>query len=324
MDTKRNAWKPDGEIVAHNGQAVRGDADFFAPPPAKIGQVVTAESTLSQADKPPSAAAIQTRGRVITVIVFLLTAGVVTPIFLGLMPRGKSLDLSGTLLLLGMVVVIGVLVNLVVSAVRARMQKKSLPSCSYVGVNGIVRYTLNGCAEDGATDEMLMFGDAEDLVTTETRNFYNGVYTGTTYKYDWRDSEGKSLMTSAGLYRENSKKFTSLHPYVFLLSAEVQWCEHRFDRLEAEFKANGDVQFIVDAKRAIRIGPGYIEFLWPDGDHRVPVEEFADISINEGIFRFKHRDATWLGRKGKFNFEYGKLPNAKLFLAALDQLAGIS
>ncbi len=84
MDIKRNAWKPDGEIVAHSGQPVRVDADFFAPPPAKIGQVVTAESTLSHADNPLSTAAFQTRGRVVMAVVFLLIAGAVVPMFIGL------------------------------------------------------------------------------------------------------------------------------------------------------------------------------------------------------------------------------------------------
>lgn len=324
MDINRNAWKPDGEIVAHSGQPVRVDADFFAPPPAKIGQVVTAESTLHQSDNPLSAAAFKTRGRVIMAIVFLLIAGAVVPMFIGSIPRGKGPSVSVILTIFGLLVLIGGFVALVVPKIRAGMHKRKLPSCSYVGVNGVVRYTLQGCPDDGATDEMLLFDQAEDLVTTEVRNYYNGVYTGTNYKYDWRDAEGESLMTTDGVYKENSKKFTSLHPYIFLLSAEEQWCEHRFERLKAEFETNGNVQFIVDAKRAIRIGPGYIEFLWPDGNHRVPVEDFGDISINEGVFRFKHRDATWLGRKGKFNFKYGKLPNAKLFLAALDQLAGIS
>jgi len=323
MNVKRNAWTPSGEIVAHCGEPVRDDADFFAPPPQEIGRVITADTTLSRDDLPRSASSIGTRTRLIALIVFLVVSALVILPFIFATSADKEVKVSNVIRILGLAFLVGGLVAVFVRTIMDKAHKNKLPSCSYVGANGIVRYTLKGCPEDGATPEVLLFDKAEDLLTRETRMHVNGVYQGTNYQYDWRNSAGDSLLAVKGLYKENSEKFKSYDRYFFLLSAEQQWCEHRFDRLEAEFKQTGHVDFPVDAKRAIRIGPGYIEFLWPDGDHRVAVEDFGDISLAEGVFRFKHHDATWLGRSGKFNFQYGALPNAKLFLVALEQLAGI-
>jgi len=323
MNAKRNAWKPAGDVVAHCGEPVRNDADFFAPPPQEIGRVTTADSTLNCPDRPRSAALARVRTRVRMAIVFLVVSLLVAAPFLSTMPSGKSADASEVLVILCIAFLVGGMAAWFVSKLMARARRKRMPSCSYVGENGLAVYRLKGCAEDGAELEVLLFGDAEDLLTKETRHFVNGVYQGTQYQYDWRDSAGEGLMTIKGSYNEKSKKFKLCDQYFVAMSAERQWCDHRFDRMEAEFKRAGHVDFTVDAKRAVRIGPGYVEFLWPDGDHRVDVEDFGDVSLAEGLFRFKHRDAAWLGRKGKFNFQYGALPNAKLFLVALEQLAGI-
>ncbi len=324
MNAQRNAWKPSGEIVAHCGQPVRANADFFVPPPAEIGKVISAESRLNQEDNPPSAAAIRTRGRVIAAIVAALSVGLVAMLFLNSSSKGRTLGASQIMMLVVMLALAGGIVGFIVARLHTGMRQRGLPACSYVGTDGIVWYRLNGCAEDGAEAEMLLFAEADTLTAGRTRHYYNGVYTGSTYNYNWRDANGETVMLDAGKFKEKNNPKTALHRYVFLQAAEMMWSEHRFDRMKAECDRDGFVQFVIDAKHAIRIGPGYVEFAWPGADHRVPVEEFADMSIQEGVFHFKHRDSSWLGSKGKFNFQYSQLPNATLFLEALDQLAGIS
>ena len=226
--------------------------------------------------------------------------------------------------LLVMLLAIGAFVLMTVSVIRTRKRNRNLPCCSYVGVDGVARCTLTGDCGDPIGEEMLLFSQADTLITDEVNRYHDGAYTATTYTYDWRNAEGESLISDSGAYNTDSSRFTLQHPYLFLQSAEEQWSDHRFERMKEEFVKDDCVQFVIDAKRRIRVGMGYVEFLWPDGEYKVPVEDFEDMSISQGVFRFKHRDAAWMGRKGKFNFQYGKLPNAKLFITALDQLAGIS
>ncbi|MBT3200756.1 MAG: hypothetical protein HN350_12660 [Phycisphaerales bacterium] len=324
MDIKRNAWKPSGDIVAHDGQPVRGNADFFIPPPAEIGTVITAESKLNQEDNPPSAAALGSREKVIMIITVALSLTTAATLFIAWASKSGPMTLSTIAMLFGLLVVVGGIAFFLVTRIQSDMRARALPWCSYVGADGLAHYCLNGCIDDGVTSEILLFKEADTLSARRTRNYHNGIYTGSTYDFRWCDTQGEVVLAEEGRYNEKSKKFTSLHRYIYLQSAEIQWSEHRFERMKAEFERDGYVEFVIDAKHAIRIGPGYVEFAWPKDTHRVPVEEFKDMSIHEGMFSFKHRDSSWLGSKGKFNFEYGRLPNATLFLEALDQLAGIS
>src|SRR5207249_1855803 len=46
------AWKPAPEVTAHDGSAIKPEADFFVFPPSEIGPVTTAYSTLTQGKEP--------------------------------------------------------------------------------------------------------------------------------------------------------------------------------------------------------------------------------------------------------------------------------
>jgi hypothetical protein len=48
-----------------------------------------------------------------------------------------------------------------------------------------------------------------------------------------------------------------------------------------------------------------------------------DITLGSGTFQFKHQDSRWWSGKGKFSFEYGNIPNARIFMICLKELADI-
>jgi DnaJ-class molecular chaperone len=56
---------------------------------------------------------------------------------------------------------------------------------------------------------------------------------------------------------------------------------------------------------------------------RVQVVDMREITLGNGVFQFKHKDAQWWSGKGKYTFTYKNIPNANLFLIYLDRLTGI-
>lgn len=55
--------------------------------------------------------------------------------------------------------------------------------CTYVGEHGIARFDLRGRRDAPPTGWTLLFSDAAALRASQTRQFVNGVYTGTRYDY---------------------------------------------------------------------------------------------------------------------------------------------
>lgn len=71
------------------------------------------------------------------------------------------------------------------------------------------------------------------------------------------------------------------------------------------------------------MGPGYLDLGFEGQEIRLETMDVKSISIERGHFRIIHKDASWFGRRGKFSFEYRKMANAKLFLLAVERLAGL-
>ena len=55
---------------------------------------------------------------------------------------------------------------------------------------------------------------------------------------------------------------------------------------------------------------------------RVTRADIKTLTVHDGTFEIETHDARWFSRKGRFQFEYGSMGNARLFLHALEHLAG--
>jgi hypothetical protein len=96
-------------------------------------------------------------------------------------------------------------------------------------------------------------------------------------------------------------------------------------RAERQLQDEGSIAFRVDAKRTVRVGPAFIEFHFGgggDGPARVARDEIASVSLGQGIFAFKHKDARWYRSAGTYTFSYGEMSNGKVFLLALERHMG--
>lgn len=120
---------------------------------------------------------------------------------------------------------------------------------------------------------------------------------GTNYDYRWSDAAGRLLYRLNGTYRAGRKKLPKQgSAYNFALAAEMAWSNHFLSRAQAHLESEGSIPFRIDAHKVVRVGPGFLEFHFGEQPQRVTKEEIASVSLGNGQFSFKHKDARWFSR----------------------------
>lgn len=294
--------------VNHKGEPLDPQADFFAPAPPEIGPVQTAHSTLKLGKNPwPFAVRLLLANAVgIGTVIgahLLITPGP------GVQPPIDPLDVVG-------VVVGGVLFVLILYATRFR------PVCSYVGDNGLATIALRGSRAAEPVTTVFLFQDAQDLFTSSTSHYHNGIYTGTHYSFIWKNAAGKNVSKHASSYYSAKGDPKADHAFWIARSGERAWCRWLLDRKNAELDAQGYIEFATGRNRSVRVGRGFLEFRTGESANRIETHEIKGISLNNGHFHIQHKDARWYSLKGKFSFAYGAMANAQFFLMTVESLLG--
>jgi hypothetical protein len=138
------------------------------------------------------------------------------------------------------------------------------------------------------------------------------------------DDRGHDALKLSGQYSSQKGTPKGKDPYHFASGGEIAWSEFLLDALQTELERNGFVEFRVNKNDAVRVGPGFMEFLFGGKQERVEGEALKHISISGGQFSFKTGDAKWYSGKGKFSFSYANMSNARLFLVVLNSLLGVT
>lgn len=301
--TKDVGWTPTEGVLRHVGSPILSDLEFFVAPPPEIGTIISADSTLTHSQESKT-----TQKRVRNC---LLWGG-------GGAGIGCYFALRTELPLLICVLIWGA-----IGIIVALLSSQYFHQCSYVGELGISLHTLKGRRSAQAKTQFLRFQEGKNLFTQQTRNYYNGVYTGTTFNYWWTQLSGPEFRLK-GNYRSKEGNPPAENLYHFAKAAEEKWSTHLLPIFREQLNQRGYVEFpIGQTLRVVRIGSGFMEFEEKDGTHRVEVADMKDIRLGGGIFQFKHQDSTWWSGKGKYSFGYSAIPNARLFLICLEKLAGI-
>ena len=284
-------WTPPPEVTNHNGEPIPPGLSFFAAPPEEIGPIITAFSTRKAGQRPMA-----------KVSRLLLTIAVGSGVGIGL----SLFKVDG---------VWQVLAGLIAAGLCWLMTGfKKL--ATYVGEHGVARLTVKNRLDRVSRSEVLRFEDADALRTSQTRQYVNGIYNGTTYKFVWTDAADKHEFRLAGTYKGEKKPPKPKDPFHFAQSAETAWSVHRFDRAKAELEARGCIRFPIAGTDWVEVGPGYFEFHRKGTQERWSAEEIGDASIAGGVFKIKRVDAQegWFSKKGVYQFPYQQMANARLFL----------
>lgn len=295
-------WRhPDG-VLDLMGQPLPADRFFFVPPPPEIGPVTSAWSTVREGSPPRPwwlKAAL--------VLGIAIGAGYAAHLALG-NQRGRQADQE----LGAMAGIIAVALVGLFFAVRQRNR------CTYVGAEGIARFRWGK-----RRGEVLRFPDADHLITSQTRHYTNGVYTGTSYHFAWFGPDGRRLMRVNGTYYDRKGKAKPNSDYNFALTSELAWSNHYVDRAVAQLNHRGFAQFNTNRKgHAIRVLPGAIEFIVKGETVRLTPAEIKKLELSSGHLVAHHKDAKWYSGNGKFSFPYGGIANARVMLLLLEKLVG--
>jgi hypothetical protein len=194
--------------------------------------------------------------------------------------------------------------------------------CCFVGEKGAASFTLKGRRDGQPKAQLLLYGQAEELRTKQIRQHVNGVYTGTSYDFSWLGPGEQRLWRVKGTYRQRKKGLRAGEPFRFVQAAEIAWSVHYLERANKVLNTEGSIPFRVDKQRVVRVGPGFLEFHFGGEPMRLTREDIASVSLGNGTFQFKHKDAKWYSLAGRYSFQYGNMSNARVFLLALEKLMG--
>jgi hypothetical protein len=294
------------DLPDHRSMARTPEYELFAEAPPQIGKVVSVESTLKAGRRELP---IQTRVLMAGLPAFVVSCGL-----LWAADRVRSADRAPLML---MAPIVGLLIGAIVWYFSRFSHR-----CTFVGESGIALFHLRGHREARPTAQVLVWSEASELRAAQTRHFYNGIYTGTSYEYRWTDAQGRLMVRLNGKYMGRDGPPKPLDPYHFAAAAEVSWSIHYLARAQEQLKREGSIAFRVDGRRVVRVGPGFMEFHFGGEPVRITADEIATVSLDSGTFAFKHKDAKWYSSAGKFNFQYGQMANGKVFFLALDKLMG--
>jgi hypothetical protein len=300
---------PDEELRNHGGGDIPANADFFVDPPTEIGQLLSANATLAKEKEPWSLTGrlvLALCGAGIGVLIGLLIIFLARPqslFWLFIWPFGLG--------------VLGGAIGFVCTTFSH--------SCTYVGREGVARYTCRGDRDRIVVSEVFLFRDAVELRIGQVRHYTNGVYQNTTYTYTWTDVAKQKRFVIQGSHRYEKGNPPAKDPYHFALASELAWTVYLLNQSEAQLTLGGKITFRLKGNDVIKIAPDYLKL-----DIRGQVEELSardigDARIDAGTFVIEAADAQkgWFSSTGVYKFPYHDLGNAQLFLFLMDKLLGI-
>ncbi len=306
-------WTPLGTNTSHTGEPIPRTMDFFMPPPAAIGKVISAYSNIELTKPHPSPIL-----NCSAIAVLALFAAMFGDLLITKTSGNNPTIGTGRVLMSGLFGGIAIWLGFTKLVV--------FPCCSYVGERGIAKFKQTSNSIQAIKPNIVLFKDVDSLFTQMTRSYYNGIYAGTTYEYKWGVVD-RAIQTFSGYFYSWNNIPNPNHPWHFINAAESAWTSYLWERAQQEYDRQGHVEFRMSKHagtkfQVVRVGAGWIEFVaQKDGATRVKLSEMKQMSLADGGFSFIHKDAKWLSAQGKFRFGYASISNGKLFLICMEEIA---
>jgi hypothetical protein len=304
--TGGTVWTPPVALLSHGGQPLDPKRLFFAPPPAEIGALISAYSSFEQNQSITSKLSNTTSETWMGALMFAVIAGFVPGLLINFIPGAG---------LIALIVGLGAGLSVLWVMVWASLA----PTCSYVGTQGIAKFTLS---KDKVVPEMFEFAKAAELRTETTRKYKNNIYQYTTYDYTWSGAEGKETYKLSGLYYNEQGVPPDKNEYTLALAAEKAWSALALERANRDIEIGGRVTFNAVNGDALTLGDGYVEIARRGEQVRLAREDMPKLSVDNGVVTVSSKNTSYnfFGAKGAYKFNYNDIGNAKLFLLLFDTL----
>jgi len=294
-------------IPDHRGNIVQPPFLFLADTSPEIGALESAESTIRQGEAAPSIFKRLLMVAFVVAVILIVTGLIATFI--------DDRSVARRFLVVDYFLVpAGIIVEFLRSRFRA--------TCSYVGRDGVKRAVAKGSLASIPWTEVLVFAQAAVLYHEEVRHEVHGFRFNTIRKLVWRDADNRPLFRVRASYYEGGDLPDPGDSFLFARVVEAAWSRHYLRRAEAQLQTCGMILFQVEEGPCIRVRPGSISFELRNAVTTVTPQEIAQITLFNGIFSFKLKDAKLLTGEGKYKFEHAAMANAKAFLMVLERLVG--
>ena len=190
--------------------------------------------------------------------------------------------------------------------------------CTFIGEKGLARVKRRG---EKTNTDVLVFADAVEMRQRQIKQYVNGVYTGTTYGYDWLDTDQLKQFRIGGVYREDSKKpIPKANEIHFGAAAEAAWLNHRLPVVLDTVERGGTVRFNVGRKKWIDIGRGWVEFGLKKEPMRMEAADVKEARLHQGMLSIKPREGGW---GSTLKVPVADIGDMKIFLSLLEKTLGI-
>jgi hypothetical protein len=280
-------WQAHPSITSHAGLPLSINADFFMPPPIEIGNIISANTTLSKTAQPMN--------------IYLRS------ILIG--SAGVMLQIAGAYPVFSLLA--GGFIGLIIWHITQFRR-----SCSYVGSRGLAEYYLVGSRLGKVRAKFLLFENVDDFYAKILHNYTDGRYSMTWYKYRWVNRSGNSF-TINGFY---TRHFGPDSNYILGNQVQFSWNKYISEQYSKKDLADGYVEFPIRNRGkliAVRVGKSFLDFITifegiPHFD-RIAQKDLKWFRLKEGVFYFKHQNSRWWSRKGKYHCKYADISNAKVF-----------
>ncbi|HLY63253.1 MAG TPA: hypothetical protein VKV95_21110 [Terriglobia bacterium] len=313
-------WTPPPGVIDHLGNALAPDRDFFVRPPREIGDIKSAHTSLKKGVKAKPAQVRLAIAALWGLGGFLLAMGINRFAYILDIPSG----MTGTPIALW-AAIIGLL-----PAYIAWRKLGFKHFCQFVGVDGCAQISCKGERENIIGNSVFCFKDAAAISTSVTRHYRNGIYTYTSFYFNWYPAESeKAVFTLSGTHSANLKTPPAGNSYHYLRAAESAWYDYLIPKADAELTQNGYLKFHMGHNRYARVGRGFIEIVEKDGAvNRCEAGDIGSAKLASGNFTLTRKDATstffgLLGSSGTFHFNYSNMYNGRLFLLAFQKFLNI-
>jgi hypothetical protein len=297
--------------------------DFLVAPELAIGDVLSASTNRTRTGwRDTGHAKAARRGAAILGGLLGCTgglmAGLATRDFLIGLGMWQLNAFGGTFALIGSVggTIAGVVLGMLIAWIQRR------PQSTFVGTSGLERYTRGTFF--GPKLEVLRFDDASELKVQRTRHLRNGVYTGSTFDYAWRDRSGAVRFRIAGGFRDD-RPIEADEPIMFAYAAEEAWSKHRIEHFRREIAQTGMARFAC-GRDFIGVGPHFLEVAIGDKRQRISTRDgMKQIAFEQGMLVIKETGAKegWFSSEGVYRFSIATIADFEVFVRVLREQTGI-
>jgi hypothetical protein len=306
---QRNREPDQRQILNHGGGPLPVNGDYFVEAPAEIGPLTSAFTTLRKGQRPWS-----------------IPARAALVIFVTLLGLGLGVGIDVLAQLQGFWAFLWLVVCPLVAGVIGLAATGFAHTVTYVGEEGVARYTCSGSRENVNKSEVFLFRDATHLRTATTHHYNRGSYQYTSYKFTWSDVGGRQRYEISGNHNNRTGLPPPTHAFHYARAAELAWTTYLIEGANRQIDLAGGVTFPLKGGKSIRVCPGLLVFNHKDDD---PVEweaeDVGDALIQKGVVKIKRVDAQegWFSSTGVIKFPFDELANAQLFFHLLEKQIGV-